>query len=118
MLHWFFQSPVTSAAGQVGVSNECAGDWYSYCREVCYTIVSQNDICVGGVGLHVEVDESHVFKRKYNRGRLTAHEHVWIFGGICRETKEMFVQVVPDRSGATLWPIIQRKIAPGLNHNQ
>ncbi|ODM89415.1 putative transposase-like protein [Orchesella cincta] len=87
---------------------------YSYCREVCYTIVSQNDICcVGGVGLHVEVHESHVFKRKYNRGRLTAHEHVWIFGGICRETKEMFVQVVPDRSGATLWPIIQRKIAPG-----
>lgn len=112
-LHWFFRTPVTSAAGQVGVSNVCAVDWYSYCREVCYTIVSNLDICIGGEGLHVEIDESHVFRRKYRQGRVLAHEDVWVFGGICRETKEVFVQVVPDRRGNTLWPIIRRKIAPG-----
>ena len=42
-----------------------------------------------------------------------ASEHVWIFGGICRETREGFLQVVPDRKGVTLWPIIQRRIHPG-----
>lgn len=112
-VHWFFRTPVTSAAGQVGVSNECAVDWYSYCREVCYTIVSKLDICIGGAGFHVEIDESHLFRRKYRQGRVLAHEDVWVFGGICRETKEVFVEVVPDRSGNTLWPIIQQRIAPG-----
>ncbi len=36
-----------------------------------------------------------------------------MFGGICRETKEVFLEVVPDRSGNTLWPIIRERIAPG-----
>lgn len=112
-LHWFLRTPVTLAAGQTGVSNECAVSWYDACREVCYKVVSSLDICIGGPGLHVEIDESHLFKRKYHRGRQLVHEAVWIFGGICRETGEMFVEVVVDRSGATLWPIIQRRIAPG-----
>lgn len=113
MLHWFFRTPPTVAAGQVGVSNVCVEHWYSKCREVCFEFVSSGDKCIGGPGLHVEIDETHLFKRKYHRGRLLRHEDVWVFGGICRETKEMFVEYVPDRRGETLWPIIQRRIAPG-----
>jgi len=39
------------------------------------------DICVGGRGLHVEIDETHIFHRKYYRGRILAYEDVWVFGG-------------------------------------
>jgi hypothetical protein len=112
-LNWFFEVPVTAAAGQLGVSKECAIDWYSYCRQICFSVVSRQDICIGGPGLHVEIDESHLWTRKYHRGRQLANEQLWVFGGICRESKEAFVELVPDRSGATLWPIIKRRIAAG-----
>ncbi|ODM88686.1 putative transposase-like protein [Orchesella cincta] len=113
ILHWFFQTPVIAASSQLKCGKDAAIDWYSFCREICYEIVSEMDICIGGVGLHVEIDETHLFKRKYNRGRILAAEHVWCFGGICRESKEAFLHIVPDRSGNTLWPIIKRRVHPG-----
>ena len=112
-LHWFFQSPVTTAAGQVGVSKESAIRIYRRCRGVCLNVVSGEDICIGGEGLHVEIDESHLWTRKYHRGRMLVSEQSWVFGGICRETNEAFITPVPDRKGVTLWPIILQKIAPG-----
>ena len=39
----------------------------------------------------------------------------WAFGGVCRETFKKFVELVPDRSEATLLPIIQRHIKPGTH---
>ena len=36
----------------------------------------------------MEIDESKFGRRKYNVGRLV--EGQWVFGGICRETKEFF----------------------------
>ena len=49
-------------------------------------------------------------QRKYNRGHQVPQR--WVFGGIC-EHGCGFLQEVPDRSAATLLPIIQRNIAPG-----
>ena len=37
----------------------------------------------------------------------------WVFGGICRETTECFMYTMPDRSAATLLPIIRNSIRPG-----
>ena len=43
---------------------------------------------LGGAGLTVEVDESHVWTNKYARGWLTANQrcHFWLFGARCKET--------------------------------
>lgn len=38
---------------------------------------------------------------------------MWVFGGIERESKRSFFQIVEDRSAATLVPIIQKYIRPG-----
>jgi len=111
-LYWFFQVPVCDGASQIGVSKECAIDWYNYCREVCMTVYADQDICIGGPGFNVEMDESHLWRRKYHRGDLLVNEDQWVFGGICRETKETFIQIVPDRTGVTLWPIINQKVHP------
>ncbi|MES2287059.1 MAG: IS1595 family transposase, partial [Bacteroidota bacterium] len=112
-LHWFFQTPVSAAAGQTGVSKVTAVYWYTACRDVCANVVTKLDMCIGGQDLHVEIDETHLFRRKYRRGRVLAHEDVWVFGGICRESKEAFVELVADRKGETLWPLIMRRISPG-----
>ena len=63
----------------------------------------------------VEIDESLIFKRKTNRGRLLngEQESNWIFGGICRETGEAFLVRVQDRSARTLLAAIRENIMPG-----
>ena len=66
---------------------------------------------IGGPGHVVEVDESVFRKRKYNQG---AHRPTqWVVGGFDRETKEGFLVPVPDRSAATMLPILCEWIEPG-----
>lgn len=116
MVHWFFKSPVSMAAGQEDVSKKCAIHYYELFREVCVEVVLQiDDTAIGGPGLTVELDESHIYTRKYHRGRNIAlgHRQQWMFGGICRETKEVFMCLVPNRSGQTLIPIINRRVVAG-----
>ena len=47
-------------------------------------------------------------KRKYHRGRRRSGK--WIFGGVCRETGECFLSIVPDRGENTLLPILQKYV--------
>ena len=51
-----------------------------------------------------------LLKRKYNVGHQVKQR--WVFGGICQHGCG-FLQEVPDRTAATLLPIIQQNIAPG-----
>jgi transposase-like protein len=68
-------------------------------------------VCLDGSGKEVEIDESLLSKRKYNRGR--AVEPIWVFGAIERATGRYAVELVPNRSEATLLDVITRRIAPG-----
>ncbi|KCZ81580.1 hypothetical protein H312_01035 [Anncaliia algerae PRA339] len=58
--------------------------------------VYENDIrChrrIGGLNLTVEIDESQMEKRKNNVGCIPNHKI--IFGGICRENKEIFMKII------------------------
>ena len=66
---------------------------------------------IGGVGKVVEIDESKFGKRLYNVGRVVRGQ--WVFGGICRETREFFAIPVPKRDSATLLEAIRQHILPG-----
>jgi len=65
-----------------------------------------------GPGTIVEIDETCVGKRKYDRGRLI-RTNQWMFGGIERGTKNSFLVLVEARNANTLLPIIQDWILPG-----
>ena len=62
----------------------------------------------GGPGLTVEIDGAKFGKRKCNRGRGV--EGNWVLGGICRETKEIFLMKVEKRDKDTLIPINEKYV--------
>jgi hypothetical protein len=86
---------------------------YRRCRDVCLDVISSEDICTGGEGLHVEIDESHLWTCKYHRGKELVSEQTWMFGGICREANESFIVPIPNTKGVTFWPIIMQTVATG-----
>lgn len=57
-------------------------------REVLVSWCMKNSALIGGLGKTVEIDEGKFRKRKYNVRRVM--EGQWVFGGVCRVTKDFF----------------------------
>jgi len=68
-------------------------------------------IKLGGHGVIVEIDETVISKRKYNRGLVSNQQ--WFFGGVERGSGRCFLVPVDQRDASTLLPIIQKFIMPG-----
>lgn len=88
---WAFElSSVKFGKHEISICGGTCVDWNMYLREVCQWKMQQltTDKKIGGVGFTVEIDESCFVRCKYNKGRVL--DQVWIFGGICRETREVF----------------------------
>ena len=66
---------------------------------------------IGGIGFIVEIDETLLHKRKYNRGRF--REPQWLVGGICLQTKEFFVVLIDDRKTATMKAVLSKYLLLG-----
>lgn len=110
--YWVHKLPLNYIKLQLDIGSNSTGvDWYNFCREVCLQVIIQDNKKVGGPGKTVEIDESKFGKRKYHRGKRV--EGAWVFGGIERESRDSFFQVVQDRSAETLIPIIVKYIEPG-----
>ena len=50
---------------------------------------------IGGNDIEIEMDETCVSRRKYNRGRMVRHQQ-WLVGGVERksERRRCFVEIV------------------------
>jgi transposase-like protein len=66
---------------------------------------------IGGPDKVVEIDESKLGQRKFNRGHPFKGQ--WVFGGVERHSGRTFFVPVPDRSAETLVAVIRDWIEPG-----
>lgn len=101
---------------QFDFSKKTIVDWTRFCRDLCIFEFEQDESMIGGSGSVVEIDETLLIKRKYNRGRMVSNG--WHFGGIERRNDGLFrcfVILVYDRSEAHLTYIIQNRIALGTH---
>ena len=96
---------------QLGLSPNSGVDWDMFCREVCEIVVNDDSMQIGGPGKTVQIDESKIGKRKYQRGHRV--EGQWVFGGIEEDSRNCFIFEVEDRTEDTLISIIDKWIAKG-----
>lgn len=99
---WSKNLPLKYVAEDLNISTKTMIDWYRFCGDiVLFHYENAETSKIGGVNQIVEIDESVFSKRKYNRGRLV--KETWVFGGINRNnSKEMFIEMVPNRTRETL----------------
>lgn len=109
---WAYEiSTVNFCQRELSMSPVAFVDWSNYLREVCASSILRNFHPIGGPNKTVEIDESMFSRRKNNTGQMYPQQ--WVFGGVCRETADVFLYAVPDRSSSTLIPIIKDCILPG-----
>ena len=87
---------------------------YNELREICVNTQARlPKTGLGGFRRVVEIDETHLFTRKYNIGNVLASEHVWVLGAIERETKNIYLEVLENRDAETLSNIVDNTISEG-----
>ncbi|KAF9823924.1 hypothetical protein SFRURICE_013461 [Spodoptera frugiperda] len=67
---------------------------------------------LGGTNDVVEIDETHLFSRKYHRGRLLRRQ-TWSFRYISRLTRKAHIELIPDKTRTTLDPIVEANVRTG-----
>ena len=84
----------------IGVEENTVSNWFFDFRTVASRFINRirqnGEGMIGGPGLIVEIDESHLYKAKYNAGRGPATD-IWVFGGVCVDgngNKEIFIEQV------------------------
>ena len=56
---WFEKGRITKQS-EMEV-NKKNSDYYGFCRDVCYVIVTNSENVIGGEGKIVQIDESHIY---------------------------------------------------------
>ena len=109
---WSHSFSVKLTSHETGISEHSVSSIFNQIKRGCYQYMNREDRAkIGGFNKTVEIDETLFSKRKYQKGRLL--NQVWVFGGICCEDNNNFLEIVPDRKASTLFQIINKNVNVG-----
>lgn len=104
--------PIGGIEQTSGVASEAITAWTKYLSQLSAYSVNFEEVKIRGVGIVVEVDETKLGKRKYNRGHLV--ERVWVIVGVERTSlKKLFCIEVKDRTKETIENVLKTFVEPG-----
>lgn len=106
------ESSVTGIKRSLNISSKTLTEWLEFIRQLVGESVPEEEMTIGGEGVVVEVDETKLGRREYNRGHKV--DGVWVVAGVERTTaKKMFVVSVEKRDEETITNIIKKHVLPG-----
>lgn len=89
----------------------CVG-FFKHFRTLVSGNLHEEGMVIGGEGVIVEVDETKLGKRKYNRGHRV--DGVWVLVGVERTpARRVFLAAVENRTADNLQEIIRNHVLPG-----
>lgn len=109
---WLSKVSVSSCILISGCSSTTISAFVGYFRQLVADNVEIEDVKIGGPQIIVQIDETKLGKRKYNRGHRV--EGVWVVGGVeMTPERKCFFIPVETRDENTLLNIIASHVLPG-----
>jgi transposase-like protein len=109
---WLSGATHSTAVILTGHSSTTVCAFYEYFRQLVAQSLQEEDQVIGGSDVIIEIDETKLGKRKFNRGHRV--EGVWVVVGVERGANgKVFVVPVERRDSETLIQIIAAHVAPG-----
>jgi transposase-like protein len=109
---WIDKVPIQAICQEADIARPTACSLVDYFRKLVESDLEEEDTLIGGEGVIVEIDESKLGKRKYNRGHVV--DGAWVIGGV-EKTPERKVFLVPieQRNRESLLPVILQHVRQG-----
>ena len=117
---WLSNAKFSSIKSSTAITKRTWRNYKRICHNVLDAVLKRmkegGKMKLGGPGRVVEVDECHLFTRKYGRGKPLANESLWVVGLIERDNlpgrKATFL-LTKKRSGKVLVPFINKWVEKG-----
>lgn len=117
---WLFGEKTEDMVAKFPINKRTCQKYIQIVRNVIDRTLAQiegsDEEKIGGEGKVVEVDECHLFSRKYGRGRVLKNEKMWVVGLIERGKeggKRARFLLTEKRGANVLVPFIKSKVKPG-----
>jgi hypothetical protein len=109
---WLTGSSSTTMRIHTGHTKATVSTYKRFFRELIANMIEEDDVIIGGPGIIVQVDETKLGKRKYERGHRVAG--AWVIVGVeMTDQRRMFAEVVGDRSAETIEDVLERHLSEG-----
>ena len=113
---WSVGMTMSTTSTTLGIPKQTVINFYNFIREEYSAKLLKlpvEDMMLGGEGQILEIDESLMIKRKYNRGRQRQQHNEWVFGMYDHQARKGKIKFLRRRDEGTLIPIVNEFVRPG-----
>lgn len=104
MLKFSEETLVLTTSADLTLDKNTVSKWFAVFRSALAKSLEESAEKIGGEGRVVQIDETVIARRKYNRGRIVPQQ--WLFGAIDTVNSHYILRCIDNRSKVVLKKII------------